>query len=538
MKNKIVYILAAVSLLFGSSSCGDFGDVNNDPQHVTGDKMKFEMMFTGAQVFVAGRDWAAWRNNLIYCSTMMQHLSSTQGYWAGDKYTYNSGYNAAYFDSYDSGIKTLMETYFAWKDDETRVNEFQMTRIVRVILMHRMTDMYGDVPYSEAGQGYISGIKYPKYDTQQSIYADMLKELDEAAQTLDATKPNNIKSADIMYQGDVDRWKKTAYSLMLRLGMRLSKVDPAEAQKWVKKAVDGGLYTGNADNAIIKHDATTDDAADASGKVLCYLDPDASRVSQTFIDHLRNSKDPRLTYIATVCENPKYGALDPKFEYGDTTAVKQLGMPNGYDQLGKNSLTDISKAPNWPGDDTAPDPDHPGEVIVTRSGMTKYSVVNRYTYARLDAPTFVITHAENLLLMAEAAYRGWISGSAKDYYESGVKAAMDQFADYGVRGITSDQISRYLANNPYNGADALNQINTQYWVVTFVDEYESWANWRRSGYPVLKQVDYYGNATNGTIPRRFTYATSEANINAANYQAPVANLVGGDKMTSRVWWDK
>ena len=518
MKSKILYILTAVTLLFGSSSCGDFGDVNSDPQHVTGDKMKFEMMFTGAQVFVAGRDWAAWRNNLIYCSTMMQHLSSTQGYWAGDKYTFDAGYNAAYFDSYDSGIKTLMEVYFAWKDDATRVNEFQMTRIVRVLLMHRMTDMYGDVPYSEAGQGYISGIKYPKYDTQQSIYMDMLKELDEAAQTLDASNPNNIKAADIMYKGDVDGWRKTAYSLMLRLGMRLSKVDPAEAQKWVKKAVDGGVYANNAESATIEHDATTDDAAQASGKVLCHLDPDASRVSLTFLNHLRNTNDPRLIYTTTVCENPKYGVLDSKFEYGDTTAVAQLGMPNGFDQLG--GATDISKAPNWPGD------------------INKYSVVNRYTYSRLDAPTLVITHAENLLLMAEAAYRGWIAGSAKTYYEAAVKAAMEQISDYGVRGISSEQIAKYLQDNPYNDADALNQINTQYWVVTFIDEYEAWANWRRSGYPVLKEINYYGNATNGTIPRRFTYPISEATINAANYQAAVANLADGDKMTSRVWWDK
>ena len=101
MKKKIIYILAAANLLLGTTACGDFGDINNDPQHVTGDKMKYEMMFTGAQVFVAGRDWAAWRNNLIYGATMMQHLSSTQGYWNGDKYTYDAGYNAAYFDSYD-----------------------------------------------------------------------------------------------------------------------------------------------------------------------------------------------------------------------------------------------------------------------------------------------------------------------------------------------------------------------------------------------------------------------------------------------------
>lgn len=518
MKRKFIYILlASVCLVPLFSSCDNFGDVNIDPEHPTENNMNYNTMFTGSQVFVAGRDWADWRNGLIYCGTMLQHLSSVQGYWNGDKYTYNSGYNSAYFDYYTDGIKKVVDTHNAWKDDPDRVNELQMVRIVKVILFHRMTDMYGDVPYTDAGLGYIAGIHYPKYDRQEDIYMDMLKELEEAATTLDPSIPSRIGSADIMHGGDVEAWRRTAYSMMLRLGMRLSKVNPTEAQVWVNKALAGGLISSNAENCIIEHENVTDDAANAFGKTLCYLDPNAYRVSQTFIDHLRNTNDPRLPYIATVCQDPSYTILDDNFQLGDTTAVNQLGMPNGYDR--RNGTTDISLAPNWPGD------------------INRYSVVNRYTYSRLDAPTFVVTYAENQLLLAEAAFRGWIAGNPKDYYDAGVTAAMEQFIEFGVRGITSAQITKYLTDNPYNPADALNQINTQYWVVTFMDEYETFANWRRSGYPVLQPVNYFGNVTNGTIPRRFTYAISEVTGNSANYREAVSRLTNGDTMTSRVWWD-
>jgi len=140
--------------------------------------------------------------------------------------------------------------------------------------------------------------------------------------------------------------------------------------------------------------------------------------------------------------------------------------------------------------------------------------------------------------LAEAAFRGWISGSAKSYYDAGVTAAMKQFTQFGIAGIDDASIAKYLTQNPFSESKALEQINTQYYINTFSDEYESFANWRRSGYPVLKEVNYIGNATNGTIPRRFTYPTEESSVNAANYQKAVANLDNGDQMTSRVWWDK
>jgi len=104
-------------------------------------------------------------------------------------------------------------------------------------------------------------------------------------------------------------------------------------------------------------------------------------------------------------------------------------------------------------------------------------------------------------------------------------------------GPSQASITAYLTANPYNAADALEQINDQYWVASFMDENESFANWRRSNFPTLTPVNYPGNVTNGTIPRRFTYPQGEATTNTTNYDAAVSDLSNGDKMTSRVWWD-
>ncbi len=134
------------------------------------------------------------------------------------------------------------------------------------------------------------------------------------------------------------------------------------------------------------------------------------------------------------------------------------------------------------------------------------------------APTFFLTYGETELLLAEAAERGWVTGtSAASYYANGVTAAMEQLGAQAGAGPSDAQITAYLTNNPYNSVDALNQINSQYWVASFMDENESFANWRRSGYPVLTPVVYAGNVTNGTIPRRVTYPQGEASTNSTNF---------------------
>ncbi|PVH24535.1 SusD/RagB family nutrient-binding outer membrane lipoprotein [Sphingobacterium corticibacter] len=524
MKRKILYILAACG--FSLSACNDFGDVNVDIEAIDADRMDFKLMFTNVQQYAYGTEYEAWRTGLIYISTMLQHTSAVQSYWAGDKYTYNADYNSAYWDRmYPNGVRDAVDLLKNWEGKEEFKTEYQMARILKVVLFHRMTDLYGDVPYTEAGLGAHSSNGYPKYDTQQAIYMDMLNELKEAAEALEGAT-SSIGSADIIYQGDVVRWQKFAYSLMLRLGMRLSKVDEAAARTWVNTAVSGGLFASNEESALVRHvgAVTANNSAEPFGKIYVHEDPNAYRMSKFFIDMLRNTSDPRLSFLATVVKDPTIKVDAQGFSRGDTTAAKQLGMPNGYDQLG--GATDISNSPGYP------DPQR-----LTKDSLNFYSVANRYTYGRIDAPTFLVTHAENQLLLAEAAYRGWIAGSAKTYYDAGVTAAMKQFAQFNIAGISDGAIRAYLTANPFNEATALEQINTQYYINTFSDEYESFANWRRSGFPVLTPVQYIGNVTNGTIPRRFTYPVAESTVNMANYQEAVGRLNNGDVMTSRVWWD-
>jgi len=274
--------------------------------------------------------------------------------------------------------------------------------------------------------------------------------------------------------------------------------------------------TANTDNAIISHEAieTQQPTNNGNGWVLAGVDPDASRLSNTFVTFLKTNNDPRLTYFGTIATAP----TDVK-DLGDSDPAIQLGMPNGYDNGGTG--TNISNAPNWPG------------------SRNKYSIVNRKTFARKNAETFLLTHSETQLLLAEAAQRTWIAGSAATFYNAGVTAAMKQLNQVGASpGVSDAEVATYLGAHPYNAATGLEQINTQYWVATFMDEIEAWSNWRRSNFPTLTPVVYLGNVTNGTIPRRFTYPTGEVATNQANYTAGVAGLTNGDKMNSRIWWDK
>ncbi|HLX67906.1 MAG TPA: SusD/RagB family nutrient-binding outer membrane lipoprotein [Puia sp.] len=523
MNNKIRIITVAAAAIVVLGSCKkDFVSINTDPNHITAANINFGYLFTNAQLITSGNSdangYEDWRNNLIYSACMIQHLSSTTGYWDGDKYLYNASYNSAYWDNnFPNSITNIVEVVTnVGKDSANQWNFYNIARIFKVFEFQRMTDMYGDCPYTQAGLGYIAGITSPKYDKQQDIYMDMLNELQTAASNLDSTKANTVGSADLMYGGNVTQWKRFAYSEMVRIAMRLSKVDPTDAQKWVGIAVQGGVMASNSDNAIVQHqNVSGTPVPNGTGLILIGNDPDAYRLSETFVNFLKGTGDPRLSYLATVCSNPNDGT-----QLGDTTTADQLGQPNGYDPPGSGSPYDLTTAANWPGN------------------QNLYSVVNRYTFSRLTAPTFFLTYGETQLLLAEAANRGWITGTTDAaYYTNGVTGAMQQLGAQAGAGPSDPAIAAYLTANPYSSANGLSLINDQYWVASFMDENESFANWRRSGYPVLTPVNYPGNVTNGTIPRRFTYPQGEATTNTANYNAAVSDLDNGDKMTSRVWWD-
>ena len=154
-----------------------------------------------------------------------------------------------------------------------------------------------------------------------------------------------------------------------------------------------------------------------------------------------------------------------------------------------------------------------------------------------DDPMFFMTYAEVELLKAEAAVRGWHSGDAATHYANGVRAAMQYLVMYDANAaIAEADIDAYLAANPYDAGNAMEQINEQIWAATLLNEYEGYANWRRTGYPALTPVNFSGNVTGGTIPRRLRYREAEAVANPDNYNAAVSKQ-GPDEFTTRIWWD-
>jgi len=452
------------------------------------------------QLYTSGERYENWRANLIYSSTMMQHFSTTAGYWSGDKYTWNRGYASSMIDRiYGNAVKNITDLLVQLDNEEYPAEMKAITRIQRVLIFHRLTDLYGDVPYSEAGKAYLEGIVQPKYDAQSEIYADMLKELEEAAADL-GTGTSGFGAGDLIYHGDQAKWKKFAYSMMLRLGLRLIKVDPGAAQAWATKAIAGGVMQSNDDIMYIQHTAGPE-GINKNGNGEVFSVDNSMHISKTFRDFLED--DPRLPILAMRRSDESTNPADLK------------GFPNGLD---------LNMLQNMTGEENT----------------DAYAGINRNTGITSEAaPMFFQTYAEVEFMLAEVAERwGLAGGDPKPHYDKGVRAAMKMLSLYGPDAVISDgDIDTYLANKPFNAANALEQINTQYWAATFLNEYEAFANWRRTGYPVLVPVNYPGNVTNGTIPRRLTYSEGDQSVNAANYAAAIA-AQGPDELTTRVWWDK
>ncbi|WP_276482495.1 SusD/RagB family nutrient-binding outer membrane lipoprotein [Paraflavitalea pollutisoli] len=416
---------------------------------------------------------------------------------------------------YQSVIKNTYDAMTRAKDNTARSNMYHMARIYQAYVFMVLTDQYGDIPYTEGGAGYVTQKLFPKYDKQQDIYPKLIQELTEAGAALNAA--GVIEGGDVLYAGDVAKWKKFANSLLLRAGMRLSKIDPGKAQTIVQAAVAGGVITTNADNAYIRHDAnfTQPIGGTLNG-------PEAANfyLAKPFVDQLKNTSDPRLQAIAIRYVGAASGA-GQTVAVGSTDPAKQIGMP-----IGKDNGTIGAAA--------------------TADGLTSfydYSQVDRRRMVKITSPVFLVTAAQTNLLLAEARFRGWITtGTAAQYFADGIRAHMDQMALYdpgsAVAGTARDT---YIAANPLNTGTELQQINTQYWIASFLNGPEAFANFRRSGYPALAP-NPYGQPTNpdvpnGTFIRRLTYPTSELSVNTDNVNTAISNM-GPDKLSTRVWWDK
>lgn len=507
--NKITILLVGF-VLFAQGCTKDFTEINTDPSSAGADAFDPNSLLTSAQLrYTGSTDFAyeTWRTNLIYFSVMMQHLANVNGYWVGDKSRNNPSYEASYFErAYDEQVKYIVDLIRFTEDKPEYKNLHNVAHIMKAVIFHRITDIYGDVPYSEAGLGFYEQLFTPKYDTQESIYDDMLSDLESAANGLDLNGGDAL-SGDLIYDGDLAKWKKFAHSMMLRLAMRLTKVNIGKAQQWAEKAAAAGVMTSNDDNAIIRHDASTDRLTPCRNSIvlnLSYESPNM-RLSHTFVEWMKNNADPRLFVYG---KNPD----------GNTNPLTTFGMPNGYDLANKP----ISGAPGYP-----------------VNGLDGYIAPNLAVVGKMNGPTFLQTYAEVALLLAEAAQRGWtVGGTAANLYQDGVRAALTYLSQYDAAGeINSGAVTAYVLSHTLDPNKALQQIAEQYWAATFLNEYEAFANWRRTGFPDLTPTSFPTDITGGKIPRRLRYPTAEYSNNGANITEAVARQ-GADDLNTRVWWDK
>ncbi len=414
---------------------------------------------------------------------------------------------------YRNVIRNTKDVINRTKSVPDRSNLMNMSRILQAYAFMTLTDTYGSIPYTEGGAGYTNQIFLPVYDEQQAIYPKIIQELTEASAALNAT--GRIETADVLFGGNIAQWKKFGYSLMLRAGMRLSKVDAAKAQATVQAAFAGGVILSNADNAFMRHTA---DYQFPIGGTLNSTEAANFYLTEPFVNFLKNTNDPRLVSIAIRYIGSKSGPEQTPAN-GSTDPTKQVGMPMGKDDVGaKAAALSLGLASHY-----------------------DFSQVDRRRLAKNSSPAFFVTNAQNQLLLAEAAQRGWVtSGTVKGYYEAGIRAHMEQMATYDpASAVPGSAIQPYLDANPFDAAKALEQINNQYWIASFLNGPEAFANFRRSGFPTLTPNPFPGadQAVKGAFIRRLTYPNAEISVNSVNVNAAISKQ-GADNLGTRVWWDK
>ncbi|MDH3650095.1 MAG: SusD/RagB family nutrient-binding outer membrane lipoprotein [Saprospiraceae bacterium] len=524
-------ILSAFILVILLPSCDpdELHDLNINPQAVT--EIDLNYLFTAAQLGIASNGstgdnrYIDWRTNIGLCACAIQQLATTGSISAnGNFYRHNEETSAAPFEfTYNDQLKNIAEilkqTGAEGYDAGNKVNMTNAARILRAWSFARLTDFYGSVPYFEANQG-IGGIFFPTYDNQSTIYPELLRELDEAVNGLSASNPDEgFEAADMIYNGDIAKWKKWGNSLMLRLAMRVSNVDAGLAGTYVGKAVSGGVFTSNDDNVWVPMALGPSEWQDQNGISRAFFPGDGGNqatLSKTLIDFLKGSDqntvdddDPRLMILSGGIALWTAASWNPI----NTDPLAQRGAPNGFSQ------SDIETMEGGP-------------IVIDET----FSRIN-YLMLDDDDPYMIMNHAEVEFLLAEALERGMgsgISGTAQEHYEAGVKSAMQMYTPYDASlSVTDDQVATYLSQYAYGiTKPGLEMIGEQMWVSKFFNWWEAWSDWKRTGYPALiPNTTDQSNVTGGEIPRRLQYPAGEVASN------PNFNQQNFNNYTSRVWWD-
>ncbi len=482
------------------SSCDDgFDELNLDPDAVT--SVTPGQLFSKALISSSRVDMEPRTN---YFHAFMQYGFS--GFWSGTNYNISDGIVSRYFNGmYTSPIKNIVFLIEEFKEDTVAVNTVAAARIWKAFLFQKVTDVYGDIPYFESGRSLETRDFTPTYDSQEAIYTDLIKELREAKAAFDPDK-DGVRG-DQFYSGDIEKWQKLANSLLLRIGMRILKVDATQAQSLINEALSGvGVMANNDDMPILRHTDNEPNAFEFT------LGDQHFFVHKTLVNHMKVKGDPRLNIYAAVHNEAR----------------------------GQVTSTDTTEYVGWSFD--ADDPDETARVTFS-------------TYRNQETPFFHFNYAQVEFLLAEAAVRGLIGDDPAAHYEAGIRAHMESLSRLPTSPtVTEQEITDYLMANPLDDPGdpsddtdeaQIDKIATEFWVSAFLfDADEAWNNWKRTGFPDLtpnpNTLDQAVNSDSpGRIPRKLPYPQAEFVSNADNVRAVLPNYGNANDFNTaaRVWWD-
>jgi hypothetical protein len=476
-----------LAVLAGACSNGDITAINQNPNAPGSVTPQF--LFPNAVTDVVARARGG-SFDLTLTSLWAQHIAMDR-FTEEDRYSIRPDNINGYWSGFYAGGLQDLSTILAQTDATQKPALVIPALVMKSWTYGIMTDLWGDIPYSEANKGDPSAP--PKYDRQKDVYTGILADLKRANDL--AVTGSTYGSADLLYAGDVAKWKRFANSLRLRHGLRLSKVDPTTAQATVAAAISAGVFTSNADNALLKWPG---DGTNNSPIFNTFVTRDDQHVSKTLVDLLKS-----LYVSATATDT----VFDPRLAvYADPivsspSTPRYVGAPNGLQ------------------DDDA--------IAI---GINNTSRVGA-AFRQRTSSSVLMTYAEVLLDQAEAAARGWAPGDPAALYAAGIRASMQ------YNGIADAAITSYLASPrvAYQPATGLEQIALQRWIALYGAGSEAYSEWRRTGVPNLV-AGPAAITSPQIVARRLTYPVSEQSFNNAALTAAIA-AQGGADLTNRVWWD-
>lgn len=498
MKN-IKYLIVGLALVMMAGACTkDFEEINtnpNGPSEVTPALLlpaAIEWTMDEIAREFIGHDMSCWA----------QHIAKIQ-YTDEDRYIYRTGVvNTTWERLYARGLTDIQDIeMMAMNEDDPHPNYEGIAKIWKSYIYSCLTDIWGDIPYSEALKAAAEeSINTPKYDAQSDIYPALVAEIKAGVAKLDVNGPD--VDGDILLGGDIAMWKKFGNSLALRLLMRASDVYPGVQAEFEAIVNSGVIIQSNSDNTVLEYlnDAPNNHPLAENRKTR-----DDYRVSKSLIDRLLATGDNRILVYAEEADD----------------GSGYIGVPNGIlaDEVdGIGGLGGTSKMGRF---------------------FTAHYLDGTGAYKSNDfaVPHVLINYAEVMFLIAEAANLGWSVGiTAADAYADAVEASFMQFDGvvYDNAGTAFDGAAEYAAfigANPYTD---LPSIWTQKWVAMYGQDIQPWCEQRRTGWPQLAPA--LNDDNDGVIPTRWPYPLDEQSLNEDSWLA-AKTAMGGDDLKTKLWWD-